>query len=164
VLEFFGASIIFLLRAKNVSKKGGHMKKNSGFTLTEVIIVIVIVGILSLISVPIYRDHIKKSVAVEGQSLLSEIMAAQEIYKARNQVWYNSSSYTVVEASYVPDIGIDARRNKYFNTFSWRAIDASSDDDVSFSITTEGVERTKADGVSLTLNYYKGKAYQIFQN
>ncbi|MDR1194909.1 MAG: prepilin-type N-terminal cleavage/methylation domain-containing protein [Endomicrobium sp.] len=141
------------------------MKKISGFTLTEVIIVIVIVGILSLISVPIYRDHVQKSVAVEGQALLSEIMATQEIYNARNKVWYSASTTdAVTSASFVPEIGIDARRNKYFNHFSWRSIEATNDDDVSFSITTEGITGTKADGVSLTLNYYKGKAYEIIQN
>ncbi|MDR2425679.1 MAG: prepilin-type N-terminal cleavage/methylation domain-containing protein [Endomicrobium sp.] len=140
------------------------MKKNSGFTLTEVIVVIIIIGILSIISIPIYRDHVQKSVAVEGQALLSEIMATQEIYNARNKTWYNASSFTVVEASYVPEIGIDARRNKYFNNFKWRSIDVTSDDDVSFIITTDGISGTKAEGVSLTLNYYKGKAYEIVQN
>ena len=140
------------------------MKRNSGFTLIEVIIVIVIVGILSLISVPVYRGHVQKSVAVEGQALLSEIMAAQEIYQARNKAWFNATSFTVTEASYVPEIGVDARRNKYFNSFKWREVDAVSDDQVSFSITSDGINGTKADGVSLTLNYFKGKAYEIMQN
>ena len=32
-----------------------------GFTLIEIIIVVAIVGILSLITIPFYRDHIKKT-------------------------------------------------------------------------------------------------------
>jgi prepilin-type N-terminal cleavage/methylation domain-containing protein len=145
------------------------MKKNSGFTLAEVIIVIVIVGILSIIAVPIYRDHVKKSLSVEGQALLSEIMAAQEIYANRNQSWFNASSYTHTSASYIPEIGVDARRNKYFNTFTWSAVGGdynyakTNPDNVSFSITTTGIVGTRADGVSLTLNYYNGKTYEIIQ-
>jgi prepilin-type N-terminal cleavage/methylation domain-containing protein len=145
--------------------KGGFMKKSSGFTLTEVIIVIVIIGILSIIAVPIYRDHVKKSVAVEGQALLSEIMAAQEIHFARTKSWFNAATGTVVTSSFVSDIGIDARRNKYFNTFSWTAHDnGGNDEQVSFSITTEGRPDTRAEGIALTLNYYRGKSYEIIQN
>lgn len=140
------------------------MKNNSGFTLTEVIIVIIIVGILSLISVPIYRDHVKKSVAVEGQALLSEIMAAQEIYQQRNKAWFAASSFSATAASYVPEIGVDARRNKYFTNFTWQSIDTEDPDEVSFSITTEGLAGSKGAGVALTLLYYKGKAYEIYQN
>jgi prepilin-type N-terminal cleavage/methylation domain-containing protein len=149
--------------------KGGFMKQNSGFTLAEVIIVIVIVGILSIIAVPIYRDHVKKALSVEGQALLSEIMAAQEIYANRNQSWFNASSYTYMAASYVPEIGVDARRNKYFNMFTWRSVGGdynyakTNPETVSFSITTNGIAGTRADGVSLTLNYYNGKTYEIVQ-
>jgi prepilin-type N-terminal cleavage/methylation domain-containing protein len=140
------------------------MKNNSGFTLTEVIIVIIIVGILSLISVPVYREHVKKSVAVEGQALLSEIMAAQEIYQARNKAWFGATSFSVVTSSYVSEIGIDARRNKYFNSFSWQAFDVADDSLKSFEIVTKGITGTKAEGVTLTLHYFKGKAYEIIQN
>lgn len=139
------------------------MKKNLGFTLVEVIIVIVIIGILSIISVPVYREHVKKSVAVEGQALLSEIMAAQEIYEKRYQEWYEDPD-GIVLLSYVPLIGVDARRNKYFNEFSWSSDHDAADDDVSFSITSDGITGTKAEGVSLTLHYYRGKAYEIKQN
>lgn len=146
-------------------KRGGYMKKNSGFTLTEVVIVIIIVGILSIISVPIYRDHVSKSIAVEGQALLSEVIAAQEIHLARTKVWFNPDSYTTTPISYAPAIGVDARRNKYFNSFTWRALnDGGDDQNVSFSITTNGILGTKAEGISLTLNYFKGKPYEIIQN
>jgi len=140
------------------------MKKNSGFTLAEVIIVIVIIGILSIIAVPVYRDHVRKSVSVEGQALLSEIMAAQEIYQARNKTWFAASSYTATAASYIPEIGVDARRNKYFNRFTWREFKNANDDAISFSVTTSGISDTRAEGIHLTLNYYKGKAYEIEQN
>ncbi|MCL1973072.1 MAG: prepilin-type N-terminal cleavage/methylation domain-containing protein [Endomicrobia bacterium] len=145
------------------------MKKNLGFTLAEVIIVIVIVGILSIIAVPIYRDHVKKSVSVEGQALLSEIMAAQEIYFNRYASWWEENVIDTVQQS--TRIGVDARRNRYFNSFSWtgrsdvaRSTDTADQMTESFRIVTNGATNTRAQGISLTLIYKKGTTYQIVQN
>ena len=137
--------------------------------MAEVIIVIVIVGILSIIAVPIYRDHVRKSVSVEGQALLSEIMAAQEIYRNRNQKWFDESMTDTVSQS--STIGVDARRNRYFNTFSWtgdsalaNSEDPAHQEDVSFSITSDGATGTRAQGISLTLKFCKAKTYEIIHN
>ena len=43
--------------------------KRKGFTLVELVIVIVIVGILSIVAVPIYRGYTRKAMATEGKAL-----------------------------------------------------------------------------------------------
>ena len=49
------------------------IKAKKGFTLVELVIVIVIVGILSVISVPIYRGYVEKAIMTEGKVLINAI-------------------------------------------------------------------------------------------
>ena len=48
-------------------------KHSKGFTLIELIIVIVIVGILALVSVPIYNGYVKNARSSEGRALVGAV-------------------------------------------------------------------------------------------
>ena len=48
-----------------------------GFTLVELVIVIIIVGILSIISVPVYRGYVEKAMLTEGKTLIGAIGRAE---------------------------------------------------------------------------------------
>ncbi|MDR0820260.1 MAG: prepilin-type N-terminal cleavage/methylation domain-containing protein [Endomicrobium sp.] len=49
--------------------------KPEGFTLVEFIIVIIIVGILSIIAIPVYRSYIEKTKPVQNISDVKESAA-----------------------------------------------------------------------------------------
>jgi len=89
------------------------MNKNKGFTLTEVVITMIIVGILALIAVPVYRSYVREGIATEGKALLGEINAAQQVYYSRNGQYYAGTAGQQTGASF----GVDARRNKYFTSY-----------------------------------------------
>lgn len=56
------------------------MKKSSGFTLIEVLIVIVIIGVLAGIAYPSYTDYVLKAKRSEAQAALVNLANKQEMY------------------------------------------------------------------------------------
>ncbi len=61
--------------------------KPSGFTLTELMIVVAIVAILAAIAYPAYRDQVQKTRRSDGQVKLMEILQAQERYFTENNIY-----------------------------------------------------------------------------
>jgi len=54
------------------------MKKQSGFTLIELMIVVAIVGILAAIAYPSYQDSVRKSARSAAKTALYEVVSRQE--------------------------------------------------------------------------------------
>lgn len=55
-----------------------------GFTLTEMMVVILLVGVLAVIAVPIYERYIRQTKASEARSMIGAIVAAQKSYAEKN--------------------------------------------------------------------------------
>jgi len=66
------------------------MKKNKGFTLIEVMIVVAIIGILAAIAYPSYDEYVKRGNRAEGQAFLNEVAARQERYFSQNNAYVTS--------------------------------------------------------------------------
>jgi len=78
--------------------------KQNGFTLVELAIVIVIIGVLASFGVPQFRNAVERSKAGEAFAYLASIRAAQERYHAR------TGSY----ATLVADLDVSMGTPKYF--------------------------------------------------
>ncbi len=61
--------------------------KQSGFTLVELAVVIVIIGVLAAFAVPRFKASVERSKAAEAFNYLSAIQAAQERYHARQSIY-----------------------------------------------------------------------------
>lgn len=61
--------------------------KQSGFTLIEIMIVVVIIGILAALSYPSYQDYVARTGRADGKAKLLEIMQAQERFYSQNQTY-----------------------------------------------------------------------------
>jgi type IV pilus assembly protein PilE len=63
-----------------------------GFTLIEVMMVLVIIAILLTLVLPAYRDSVLKSQRADGRSALMDMAARQEKYFAQNNSYTTSIS------------------------------------------------------------------------
>lgn len=68
------------------------MRKQSGFTLIEVMIVVVIIGILASIAYPSYQEYVRRANRAEGQAFLQDLAARQERYFAQNNSYIVAAS------------------------------------------------------------------------
>ncbi|OOZ41333.1 hypothetical protein BOW53_04245 [Solemya pervernicosa gill symbiont] len=63
------------------------MKKNSGFTLIELMIVVAIVAILMTFAYPMYTDYIREAKRGEGRAALLQVQLEQEKWRANNTTY-----------------------------------------------------------------------------
>ena len=56
----------------------------NGFTLVEILIVVVIVGILAAIAIPTYYSYVKKGYATEAKTQIKSIVQAADMFKSEN--------------------------------------------------------------------------------
>ena len=117
------------------------MKRAKGFTLVELVIVIVIVGILSIVAVPIYRGYTRIAMASEGKALLGTIQTAQKVYFAEY------AAFMAASGSINTILDVDARSNKYFTSFDIST--EGSGDTAKYTATTSGIGG--ATGITLAI-------------
>ncbi len=122
------------------------IRKMRGFTLIELVVVMVIVGILSVIAVPLYRGYTRRAMAAEGRALVGSIATSEKVYLAEHGV-YRAVGLTGYDAV----LDIDARMNTYFRTYSVTISGAISTSNAGFVATTSGADPGDAAGITVTL-------------
>ncbi len=74
----------YIHRQKQSCTFGRVSGKNasSGFSLVELMVVILIIGVLAAVAVPIYRDYIQRAIRAEGEAALGSIRTQVRAYYA----------------------------------------------------------------------------------
>jgi type IV pilus assembly protein PilE len=67
------------------------MKKNAGFTLVELMIVIAILGILGSVAYPSYVNHMKKANRADGIDSLLALAGRMEEYYMNNDTYVDAT-------------------------------------------------------------------------
>jgi prepilin-type N-terminal cleavage/methylation domain-containing protein len=67
------------------------IKSRTGFTLVELAVVIVIIGVLAAFGVPQFLKSVERSKAAEAFNYLSALRSAQERYLAKNGIYWGGT-------------------------------------------------------------------------
>ncbi len=104
-------------------------RSKRGFTLVELAVVVVIIGVLAAFAVPRFLSSVERSKAAEAFNYLSSVQAAQERYHARQGTY----------ASLVTDLDIKMTTPKYFTTGAVAAGSTGSlEDSWTLTLTRQG--------------------------
>ena len=126
-------------------------RRCKGFTLIELVVVLVIIGILSVIAVPMYRGYIRRAMASEGRALTGTIATGERVYYAQHSNYVaiaatNECGSMDLDGDGNPgDIDVDARMNTYFRSFQVTAAGGG------FVAATTGEAASDANGIVVQL-------------
>lgn len=71
------------------SRSLSHRREKAGFTLVEVMVAVAIIGVLATLGIAGLRRHALQSNVAGGIVVVKSIAAAEEQYRALNQVYYD---------------------------------------------------------------------------
>jgi type IV pilus assembly protein PilE len=117
------------------------MKKQSGFTLTELMVVVIVVSVLAAIAIPSYRDSVRKGNRRAAQAVMMDIANRERQYFIANREFadHTSLNYALPEdvvGKYTFTITPDAGPPPAF-TINFTAVGAQADDG-DLSLTSDG--------------------------
>ncbi len=125
------------------------MRKQYGFTLVELMIVLAIIGILAAIAYPSYREYVLKTGRADGKAKLAEVISAQERFYSQNQR-YTTDLSSGAGLNYGADPVPSSERR--YNISAAACVGAVIGNCVQLTATPIGAQVADADCGNLTLN------------
>jgi len=118
------------------------IKDKAGFSLVELMIVIVIIGVLAAVAVPIYNNNVTKARMSEADAALGSIRTQLRVYYGENGEYPTADEY-VIGASW-NEIKSGELTGTYFTDSSYTYVSA---DGVSYTLTCAAGDVLNSDRV-----------------
>lgn len=120
-------------------------KRAGGFTLLELMIVGVIVGVLAMIALPWYSDYVKRGQIQDGTTTLSDAQVKME------QFFQDNHSYAGANCP-------NPNPTKYFNYGTCAGGILTSSTATTYTVTATGITGGPLDGFTYTINQNGAKS------
>jgi len=114
-------------------------KPQSGFTLIEMMIAVIVIGILAAIAVPAYQDYVRKARRADALDSLMYIQNLQEKWRANNSTYSDSLS----------DIGFTGTTS--VDGYYGLALSGASATGFTATATAQGAQSSDTDCASITI-------------
>ena len=128
------------------------LKNQKGFTMVELMIVVIIVGILAAAAVPLYRGNVKRAIRTEAMATLGSIRAAERVYKAEYGGYVNVSA-DADEFSRI--LNTEVAEPRYFSVECYTVTGASA---TAFTATVTNDADNAAPGVAAVTRHWASDA------
>ena len=125
-----------------MTKNGGAFRSQKGFTLVELMIVVIIIGILTAVGVVLYMGYVRDAKAASAQATIGTIVNAEKVYHQLKNTFVDVADFTVVPN----DLNIDVRDATQYWTLTITGADPGK-----FTATAEGIGDYA--GIKVTLAY-----------
>jgi prepilin-type N-terminal cleavage/methylation domain-containing protein len=102
-----------------------QVSKKSGFTLIELMVVVIIVGILAAVAIPMMSANKRKSVGSEAVAALGTLNTANKLYKVATGA-YATDVASLVSGGYIESDDLDGT---YFTYANYSSATWSTDND-----------------------------------
>jgi len=143
-------------RRRNRMRKqslAAELLNQNGFTLTELLVVITIVGLLAALAIPSYLEHVTKTRRSEGQAALFDVAERMERYYSQNNTYETA---TIATGNAITDLLTTAQTAEDWYAISIAAQTASS---YTLQATPQGAQSTSDTRCqSLTINSLGAKS------
>ena len=88
-------------------------KKRAGFTLVELMIVVIIVGVLAAAAVPIYTGYVRRARVSEAKASIGTIRASEEVYFAEHSEYLSITDETATGTN-LKKLAVDLSHNTWW--------------------------------------------------
>lgn len=132
-----------------LSKGNNGVKASKGFSLIELLTVLIITGILASISYPSYRNYIVRAHRTDGQTALLDLACRMEMYYAEHNTWKTA---TIGTGNLTDVLSHKQSPEGWYNL----SVIQATDTDYTLQATPTHMQDTRCQSLTLTSSGVKG--------